>query len=507
MLARFPDHPQATEVRWRQGNLAFAHGWFERAAEDFSGLAAAAPRDPRAPQAASLRADALFRLGRFEAAGAAFEIAARVAHDAGRDSLERSATLAIPVCYYRHAESVAASDSANHAKQAELFEQVATRWPRYEHAHLAQYRAGLAYLKARKTAQGVKAMETLIQTFPGSEYVKDAHLQVAKAWEAEGARERAADAYLAFAQRYAGDESAPAAWLKAGDLLADGGQVARADTLRLAYIRRYPADLATAMEILEAMARRELAQVGPDHPISALLPHLEAAKPARRSTAQVAARQKRPVTAPSRLAEYLQRAEVHPDLASRDLLAQVRFLQGEEAMASFQDARLSQPLEKSIPVKQKLLDEVIARYRGAADLGASQWADGSAYRIGEALAAFGDVLERSEHPADLQGDDLRGYEDVLAEQAQPFYDRAEGVWSDLLRQRGDEVRPDSWVAHAQASLWQRLAGRFYYRPETEYPLVSGTAPDRVRERDRVGAASSDTAAKEANVRAQREDDR
>jgi TolA-binding protein len=479
MLQRYPAHAAGPDVLWRQGNLAFAHGWYERAAQDFKRMSTTSPSDQRAPTAASLEADALFRLGRYEDAGTAFEAAEKIAKSAGRDSLQRRAAEAIPVCYFRHAESVAATDSTAHARQAVLFEKVAKGWPKYEHAHLAQYRAGLAYLKAGKTRDGVQSMQALIQGFPKSEYVKDAHLQIARAWETAGEREQAADGYAAFAKAYPEDDTAPDAWLKAGDLLAAGGLEARADTVRLAYIRRYPKDVETAMEILEGMARRELATVTPERPVSKLLP--APAPVAKASKRKGASKPVPAASAPvSRLDDYMRRTAARPELASKNLLAQVRYLQGEEARAPYLAARLTQPLEKSIPIKQKLLDSTLARYRASVDLGAQEWSRASAYRIGEALVAFGEGLESSERPADLQGEDLRAYGEVLKEQSQPFYDRGEGVWADLVKQGGKDSKPDPWVARAQAALWHRLASRFYYRPETEFPLVEAERPDLVQ---------------------------
>src|SRR5262249_46928766 len=145
MLARYPDHASSADVAWRMGNLGLAHEWFDRAAQDFERLMKTSPQDSRVPMAAALRADALFRMNDFDRAGAAFEVAQKVAHDAGRDSLERRAAAAIPVCYLRAAESFATSDSTAFAQQAQKFEQIAVRWPKFEHAHVAQYRAGLAY--------------------------------------------------------------------------------------------------------------------------------------------------------------------------------------------------------------------------------------------------------------------------------------------------------------------------------------------------------------------------
>ncbi len=467
LLARFPEHPQGANLVWRQSQIALAHGWYERAARDLERMSTRYPDDRRSATAACQRGDAFFHIGQYEAAGAAFESALAAARRAGRDSLARVAAQAIPVCAYRRAEAAVAEDSTRYERNAALFEQVAARWPEYTYAPLAEYRAGLAYLRAGQPTAAARAMQALVQKFPRSEYVRDAQLQLAKTWEANGAPEQAAQAYLDFAKAYPDDESARGAWLEAADLLATAGLSQRAEDLRLQYIAKYPDDVEGAMEILEALARRDLASASPERAISTLLDPPGAAR--------------RAAPAPSHLAAYLRLAGRHPELASRSVLAQVRYLQGEESRTACAAARLMQPLPQSLAAKQRMLDSSLVRYRRSIDLGVPEWAHASAFRIGETLVDFGESLERSQRPADLQGDDLRAYEDVLMEQSQTFYDRGEGVWTDLLRQRNPHDPDDTWIAQAQGSLWRRLSSRFYYRPEADFPLVSAKAPPREHE--------------------------
>ena len=493
LLKRFPRHTRAADIVWRQSQLALAHGWHQRAAGDLEQMASRFPEDPRAPLALSQRGDALFQLGDFEAAGTAFEQALASARRTGRDSLAHAAARAIPVCAYRRAEAAAASDSTAYARNAGLFEQVATRWPDYVHAPLAQYRAGVAYARGGRNRDAVRVMQTLLQRFPRCEFARDARLQIAQSLEALGERDQAALAYVEFAERDPEDESAGPAYLKAADLDEAAGQIARADELRLTYIRKYPGDVETAMTLLEGMARREIAGLTPGHPISTLL----APPPGRGRTAPP----------PSHLSDYLRRAAARPALASRPLVAQVRFLQGEEAYAAFDTARLRQPLTTSIPAKKRLLDTLLVRYRRAVDLGVSEWAHAAALRIGQGLVGFGDALDHSERPADLHGDDLKAYEGVLADQSRAFDEHGESVWSDLLRQSAARGERDDWTAQAQSALWQRLGNRFLYQPEAEFPLVRAVAPARSRDdsadQDGAGAAPPD-APRGARARAQRE---
>jgi hypothetical protein len=153
-----------------------------------------------------------------------------------------------------------------------------------------------------------------------------------------------------------------------------------------------------------------------------------------------------------------------------------------------------------------MLDSLVARYRRCVDLGASEWANAATFRIGQALIAFGEALEHSDRPADLQGDDRRAYDEVLLQQSQTFYDRGEQVWTELLRQKG-ATASDPWIAQARTSLWQRLGGRFYFRPETDYPLIAGVAPETKTEpHKKHGTAAADSGAT-SSVHAQREEDR
>ncbi|MBI1795903.1 MAG: tetratricopeptide repeat protein [Candidatus Eisenbacteria bacterium] len=394
LMARFPDHPRAAELLWREGNLAFAHGWYEDAAGAFGKIGERHPRDAHAPRAAILRADALYRLGTYDQAGTAYEAALAAARTAGVDSLARRAALASPVAWYRHAESAVAADSNAHAQHAALFEQVASRWPDDAHAPVAQYRAGLAWRAAGKDDEAARAMETLIARFPNSEFVKDAHLQVARIWESAGHRERSADAYARFAERYPADSSAGNATLKAADLYAAAGLEPRADRLRLAYVAKHPDDVEGTMEIMEALARRDLASLGA-RPISTLLPAdppsagAPAAAPKRRGAKAAAARAKNPdppsagapATPASHLAAYMALAEAHPRLAARDLEAQVRFLEGEEALAATDTLPLRQPLAASITAHQKQLDRTIALYRACVAVGIGEWTHAATFRI------------------------------------------------------------------------------------------------------------------------------
>ena len=218
------------------------------------------------------------------------------------------------------------------------------------------------------------------------------------------------------------------------------------------------------MEVLAERAGKELARIGPGRPVSGLL-----AVPT-------------PATKGSSLRRYLDLAAAHPDLASRAIVAEVHFRQGEEARSAYERPRLTQPLEKSVALKKTRLEEVLTEYRSAALFEAAPWNRAAACRIGECLVAFGDALLESERPGGLGGDDLAAYEEVLEEQSWQFFDKGEEAWTALLRRAADASVDDEWVSRARAALWPRLAMRFVHRPEVEYPLVAANGPTAGGER-------------------------
>ena len=109
--------------------------------------------------------------------------------------------------------------------------------------------------------------------------------------------------------------------------------------------------------------------------------------------------------------------------------------------------------------------------------GVREFSHASAHRIGAAIVHFGDALQASERPADLSGDDLLAYEEVLEEQGWSFYARGEEAWTQLLKQnRNSDDDPGAWIARTQEALWPRVAQKFMHQPSVEYPLVVAAAP-------------------------------
>ena len=467
-VSRYPADKRAADIVWRQGNVAYAHGWYTEAATSLEAFANAYAADPRATQAVRMGGDARYRRAEYQLAGAAYEQALALARASGQDSVAAALEVTIPSCYFKYAESVAAADSAHgDEKAAPLFARVAKLWPRFQYHDLALYRAGLGFAAHKSYADAAASWEQLLAEHPKSEYARDSAVQIALAHEKSGNAHSAAAAYERFSRLYPQDPDAPEALLKAIDLLVTAHDDAGAEQMRSALLERFPGETDAVMEIRAERAGRELAKVSAGGPaLSALLATPKAATSAKGAAPA------------SDLQAYLDLAAKHPELASPAILAQVDYLKAEEQYPAYAAMRLTQPLPKAIEKKKASLEALLKAYETCTAHGVAEYARASAYRVGQALIEFGDALMTSERPEGLSEEDLLAYDDVISGQSFEFYDRGEDVWSTMLQQardaNGDD--PGGWLVRTRDALWPRLAERFRFRPEVDYPRLAATPP-------------------------------
>ena len=451
-LADHPADDRAADLRWRAGNVAYAHGWHERAAATFTSFETEHPQDARTPDAARLVADAWYQHPDLPKAGRAYEHALNLARAAGRDSMATVLAATVPLVHFQHAEAVAADSTRNTAEAAPLFLTVADRWPGFDHADLALYRAGLGFAEDLGS-QAVAAWERLLENYPESPYDRDASLEVARLHEQAGRGPDAAAAYERFSHRHPDDPDAAEAQLMAIDLsVGDPTMVRRRED---DFVTRFAGQAEQVMVIRQGWALTALA------------------------AGETAAGQ-------ADLTSYLAAAAIHPELADPRILAEVDYREAEEAFMEYQAVALTQPLSASLEIKKAQLEEVIGLYNRCVQREVRELSHASAHRIGAAIVHFGDALTASERPADLAGDDLAAYEEVLEEQGWSFYARGEEAWNQLLKQNRDsEDDPGAWIARTQEALWPRVAQHFMHQPEVEYPLVAAVAPQGALETPEV----------------------
>jgi len=462
-LGRHPDSEYSADLLWRQAQLAYLHDWNGDAADRFGDLAKQHPRDKRVPLGLRLRGDAFHRSAEYREAALAYEDALAAARTAGQDSLATTLEPIIPLSYYEHAESLAATDSTKGERDAAPhFVELAQRFPDFERADQSLYRGALGYLEAGDLDPAVEAFAEVLRVHPQSDHARDAAVQIAQAYEDHDRNAEAADAWASYSRSFPEDSDGPAALLRAADLQEQSGKTARAEDLQSEFLRRYPGEFEAALEIREARATRELDSIAAGGSgLAALLrvPGAGASAPG------------------SELSAYLALAAAHPESASPLILAHVDFLKAEEIYPSYAVIELTQPLPASIESKKARLEKLLEAYGRCTQHQVKVYTQASAHRIGEALIAFGDALIASERPSGLTEDEMFAYDEVLDEQGWGFFDRGEQAWNELLQQNlADQDDEGGWIARTREALWPRVARRFVHQPTVEYPLVAANPP-------------------------------
>ncbi|NNF07995.1 MAG: outer membrane protein assembly factor BamD [Candidatus Eisenbacteria bacterium] len=449
--AKYPNSKNGFDGIWRGAELALHYRQHQEAADDFSRLASQYPNHEKAPLAAALAGDVLFEAKDYAAAAQGYERALGLLEQAGQDSLRVRVVARVPLSYYRHAEQVRDKDGLG--KAAPAFEQLATRFPDYEHAPQAMYQSGLGYFESKQLGSGFRVMNDFLVRYPEHELARDTHLQIASAHENAGSKLEAAQAYRRYALAYPSEADAVESYLHAMTLLEEAEEKGTLDHFRREFLSAFPEEDDVVMEILHGFAKRELTQVSRENPVS-----------------------KRLEVKRSDLAAYIEKSQSSSDLADPDLLGEIAFLQGEEILAPYLEVYLRLPLNESIEKKKTQLEQVIAAYQRCAEQGSEAWSNAASFRTGYALIHFGDRLEQSERP-NLGAEDLTAYEEVIGEEAWTFFDKGEGIWEELLRTRAEASEdPGSWLEKTRKFLWPRLAERFFFRPEMEYPRVEPKEP-------------------------------
>jgi cellulose synthase operon protein C len=128
---------------------------------------------------------------------------------------------------------------------------------------------------------------------------------------------------------------------------------------------------------------------------------------------------------------------------------------GEIALRRYERVRLTEPLDRSIPAKQKSLDEAVRHLTTAASYGFADVSLASTYKIGYLQLAFADALADAPRPRNLRPEEMKRYEELLSEQTRPYREAAEKAFRLTLEQATQAGIENEWTARARSAL-----GRF-----------------------------------------------
>jgi TolA-binding protein len=290
----------------------------------------------------------------------------------------------------------------------------------------AEYDAAAALINLAAWDRASMVLENFRQDYPDSEFADDVAQKLAVTYLESGRGAQAAEEFerIATAESSAPEVRREALW-KAAELYEAAGASADEQRVLRAVVDRFPDPLA---ESIEARARLlEIAeQTGNDRERMAILEGLV------RADATAGA----------------QRSD-----RTRYLAAKASIALAEPARERFMVYKLSQPLEESVKVKKRLMDDVISAYTGAAEYGVAEVTTAATYRLAEVYERFSRDLLDSERPADLDALALEQYELLLEEQVFPIEEKAIDLYMTNTDRAADGVY-DEWVQKS----FDRLAG-------------------------------------------------
>jgi hypothetical protein len=138
---------------------------------------------------------------------------------------------------------------------------------------------------------------------------------------------------------------------------------------------------------------------------------------------------------------------------TRYLAATASIELAEPVRQRFEAVRLTQPLDESVKVKRRHMQEVLKAYTTAADYGVAEVVTEATYRLAGVYEHFAKALLESERPRDLDALALEQYELLLEEQVFPFEEQAIDLYVTNTDRTPKGVY-DEWVQKS----FDRLAG-------------------------------------------------
>ncbi len=352
---------------------------------------------------------------------------------------------------YKQAESrQAAGDSAG---AVDDYLRVATLAPTAKIRATADFDAAALLVSMKDWPRATDVLEGFRRNFPQSEMQPQVTAKLAVAYAATG---KSAQAAVEFERIASSPQQTPEAQREAlsqaATLYEKAGDGNHAVSAWTAYVQRFPAPLAPALE-----ARLKLADLasaaGDEHARSK---QLEAIVAADRTAG----------------AERSDRSRYLAAKASLELAAPAR--------DAFDSIKLVVPLKKSLEAKKNAMQAALRGYATANEYAVAEVSTAATYETAELYRRLGQDLIHSERPPGLSADELEQYDTLLEEQAFPFEEKAIALHEVNLDRAKDNVY-DEWVAKSLDALTKLNPGR-YGKVEQGEDYASGASDEAVATR-------------------------
>jgi cellulose synthase operon protein C len=157
----------------------------------------------------------------------------------------------------------------------------------------------------------------------------------------------------------------------------------------------------------------------------------------------------------ARWAKAVQEADAQAGAArtprTRALGGQAALLLAQPLFDAYQRVPLVEPLQQQLKIKQQRMEEVLAAYAQASEVGVLQVTTAATHLTGAVYVDFGKALMGSQRPRNLKPLELEQYNVLLEEQAFPLEEKAIGLFETNAKRTKSGVF-DVWVQRSLAEL-------------------------------------------------------
>ena len=308
---------------------------------------------------------------------------------------------------------------------AAQYELLVRLYPRHKFAPAALYNAASGLRDSGEKARALGLFRRLVETYPAADVTHDATAAATAIYKELGDPTGAAD----LLERAAGAPGAP----PSTDLLFEAGLAARAANSperTIALFKKF-LDARRENDLRSSTARIAIAKAHWQ------LGHAAEAGRVARETIATAPLAETP-------GENSQKVQL--------ILAEARFLLGDTALRRFSEIRLSEPVAKSLKLKQSAMEEAVQNFTEAATYGFADVSLASYYKIGYAQSDFADAVMQAPRPRNLSPTERVQYEALLREQVSPYRQAAEKSFRLTLEQGKAAGVENEWTARARVAL-------------------------------------------------------
>lgn len=320
-------------------------------------------------------------------------LALTAAGDDGRPALEDGLAAAI----YRQGEEANAREDYEAA--ADHFLRVEDTGASDKIRVSAAYGATVALIGQQEWAQAAAELEAFRETHSGHRLAGDATRQLAFVYNEIGEIKRSAAEHEKLAASAEDPDLARDELLTAGDLYNQTGALTDAARVYEQYVEQYPEPVDINMD-----TRSRIAEI-----------HDELS-----NTSKYYEQLEAMVAMTREVGEY-------ENDRIRLLAANAALALAERRYDEFAQLKLTQPFERSLPIKQDRMDQAIAALEELVNYEIAAVTAAATFYIAETYMNFSESLLASERPAGMTQTELNSYELLIEEEAYPFEDQAIAV--------------------------------------------------------------------------------